>query len=254
MDFNINNFPEGVNVNVRYLDGMDWLTNSKPKGSLMMFSTYNTPVRYFDWWTIDTSELSSIRQNDYEYTCTFGWNPHETELTLSMPNVTSLKYFLLDFEGGVSGATLRIKDLDKVTDFYYALNGEGLNTVILEGKSTSFSAGYPMRFGTVTNFYFNFDCTNLASNTTMFSSNNTIKFFNGLPNVKNSQTGSYGINVCQYLTYESCISIMENLYDFTGNGETPTSSQGKLKVHANFLNRVGDEISIATSKGWVITT
>ena len=55
------------------------------------------------------------------------------------------------------------------------------------------------------------------------------------------------------LTYESCISILNNLYDFTGNGETPNSEQGKLKVHPNFLTTVGDEISIGTSRGWTIT-
>ena len=55
------------------------------------------------------------------------------------------------------------------------------------------------------------------------------------------------------LTYESCISILNNLYDFTGNGETPDSNQGQLKVHQNFLDTVGDEISIGTSKGWQIT-
>ena len=55
------------------------------------------------------------------------------------------------------------------------------------------------------------------------------------------------------LTYESCISILNNLYDFTGNGETPNNNQGHLKVHANFLTTVGDEISIGTSRGWTIT-
>ena len=55
------------------------------------------------------------------------------------------------------------------------------------------------------------------------------------------------------LTYESCISILNNLYDFTGNGETPNNDQGKLKVHPNFLDKVGDEISIGINKGWQIT-
>lgn len=48
--------------------------------------------------------------------------------------------------------------------------------------------------------------------------------------------------------------LIEGLYDFTGNNQTPSSSQGKLKVHANFLAKVGDEISIGTNKGWTITT
>ena len=55
------------------------------------------------------------------------------------------------------------------------------------------------------------------------------------------------------LTYESCISILNNLYDFTGNGETPNSSQGKLKVAQSFIDTVGDKISIGTSRGWTIT-
>ena len=55
------------------------------------------------------------------------------------------------------------------------------------------------------------------------------------------------------LTYESCISILNNLYDFTGNGETPDSDQGKLKVAQSFIDTVGDKISIGTNKGWQIT-
>ena len=55
------------------------------------------------------------------------------------------------------------------------------------------------------------------------------------------------------LTYESCISILNNLYDFTGNGETPSNDQGKLKVAQSFIDKVGDKISIATNKGWVIS-
>ena len=55
------------------------------------------------------------------------------------------------------------------------------------------------------------------------------------------------------LSYESCISILNNLYDFTGNGETPDNSQGHLKVAQSFIDTVGDEISIGTLKGWVIS-
>ena len=55
------------------------------------------------------------------------------------------------------------------------------------------------------------------------------------------------------LTYESCISILNNLYDFTGNGETPNNDQGKLKVAQSFIDTVGEEISIGISRGWVIS-
>ncbi len=81
--------------------------------------------------------------------------------------------------------------------------------------------------------------------------------FSNLTNVggfymKNSWNANYGLNKCPNLSYESCINIMNALYDFTGNGETPTSEQGTLKVHQNFLDLVGDEISIASGKGWTI--
>ena len=82
----------------------------------------------------------------------------------------------------------------------------------------------------------------------------TLTDFGGLINLKYSITGSYAFHKCPNLTYQSCINILNGLWDFTGNGETPTSSQGKLKVHSNFLSLVGDEISIATNKGWTITT
>ena len=64
---------------------------------------------------------------------------------------------------------------------------------------------------------------------------------------------NYGFKKLSNLTYQSCINILNGLHDFTGNGETPNSSQGKLKVHQNFLDLVGDEISIAINKGWTIT-
>ena len=74
----------------------------------------------------------------------------------------------------------------------------------------------------------------------------------GFINMKSSWSSNFGLAKCQNLTYQSCLNILHGLYDFTGKGETPTSTQGKLKVHAKFLTTVGDDISIATDKGWSI--
>ena len=82
---------------------------------------------------------------------------------------------------------------------------------------------------------------------------NNLTDFGGLIGLKASMDGSYSFDKTPNLTYESCINILNGLYDFTGNGETPASNQGKLKVHSNFLTTVGDEISIGTNKGWTIT-
>lgn len=82
---------------------------------------------------------------------------------------------------------------------------------------------------------------------------NNLTDFGGLIGLKASMDGNYSFDKTPNLTYESCINILNGLYDFTGNGETPASNQGKLKVHSNFLTTVGDEISIGTNKGWTIT-
>ena len=80
-----------------------------------------------------------------------------------------------------------------------------------------------------------------------------LTYFGGWIGRKYNVTQGYILNKMPNLTYESCISILNNLYDFTGNGETPNSSQGQLKVAQSFIDTVGDEISIATNKGWVIS-
>lgn len=86
-----------------------------------------------------------------------------------------------------------------------------------------------------------------------YSKITSLTYFGGFIGLKINWSDNYGLANAPNLTYESCISILNNLYDFTGNGETPTSSQGKLKVNANFLTLVGDELSIGTNKGWTIT-
>lgn len=109
------------------------------------------------------------------------------------------------------------------------------------------------------------DCRNLRSipqldasslvnrGTGLFSYSNLDKLtdFGGLINLKISLTRNT-FERLPNLSYESCINIMNGLYDFVGNAETPSSNQGQLKVHQNFLDLVGDEISIAISKGWNI--
>lgn len=77
--------------------------------------------------------------------------------------------------------------------------------------------------------------------------------FGGLVGLKMSSKSNEGFVRTPNLTLESCLNILNGLYDFTGNGETPNSSQGRLKVHQNFLDNVGDQISIGINKGWTIT-
>ena len=72
----------------------------------------------------------------------------------------------------------------------------------------------------------------------------------GWENLKIDWNDNYGLRACPNLTYESCINILNGLYDFVGNGESTTRT---LKVNPNFLTTVGDDITIGTNKGWIIT-
>ena len=78
----------------------------------------------------------------------------------------------------------------------------------------------------------------------------TLTDVGGWENLKCNWNDEYSLATCPNLTYQSCINILNGLYDFVGNGSTETRT---LKVHQNFLDAVGEEISIGTNKGWTIT-
>lgn len=100
------------------------------------------------------------------------------------------------------------------------------------------------------------DCTSVSVNMYPITSYLTMtKLVNvgGFLNMRSKWDDSYGLSKFPNLTKESCINILNGLFDFTNNSVTPTSNEGKLKVHQNFLDLVGDEINIGISKGWTIT-
>ena len=102
-----------------------------------------------------------------------------------------------------------------------------------------------------------FDCSGMRgewgrSGFAGYSDLNNLTDMGGLLNLRASITGN-GFERVPNLSEESCINILNGLYDFTGHGETPGENEGMLKVHQNFLDKVGDNLSIATNKGWNIT-
>ena len=86
-----------------------------------------------------------------------------------------------------------------------------------------------------------------------YSDFSKLTYFGGWIGRKYNVTQDYILKKMTALSYESCISILNNLYDFTGNGETPNSEQGQLKVAQSFIDKVGNEISIGINKGWSIS-
>lgn len=65
---------------------------------------------------------------------------------------------------------------------------------------------------------------------------------------------SFSLSSSTDLTVESLLSVLNGLYDFTGNQQTPTSYQGKLTLGSTNLAKLTDEQkAIATGKGWVLS-
>lgn len=102
-----------------------------------------------------------------------------------------------------------------------------------------------------------FDCSGMSgewgrSSFAGYNDLNNLTDMGGFLNLRGSITEN-GFERVPNLSEESCINILDGLYDFTGHAETPGDNEGVLKVHQNFLDKVGDRISIATAKGWQIT-
>lgn len=101
----------------------------------------------------------------------------------------------------------------------------------------------------LTTIYVKFEQNGDGLNTTgMFYHCYNLTNFPGFKNLKSN----LDISDCDKLTLESCINILNDLYDFNGNNITPKENEGKLRIPSNFLDKVGDNINIATNKGWTI--
>lgn len=171
---------------------------------------------------IDTSKAENFQRSFY------GCTNLKTIQSLDTSSATNMEYTFYNCNNLTSIPQI---DTSNVIKMSYMINGcKSLVSVppLIASKVT-----------TITNFC---GVTNLTS----------ITDFGGLIGLKTNITNN-SLDKLPNLTYESCINILNGLYDFVGNSETPTSSQGQLKVHSNFLTTVGDEISIGTSKGWAIT-
>lgn len=119
-------------------------------------------------------------------------------------------------------------DMSKVTD----IEGMFTNSTI-----TSFTRNNgPLDFSSVTNATDAFKgCTNLT----------TLAGFTGLK-------ASLSLSDCP-LTVESINNVINEMYDFTGNGLIPEEGQGTLTLGPNNLSKLSDdEKAVATNKGWTL--
>lgn len=159
-----------------------------------------------------------------------------------------------NFEGmfynniNLTGATLTITEAGVCTSAFAGCNS--LKEVTLNG------AEYVA--DTISMFY---GCGSLSSVTiggyweylsradNMFYGCGSLTDFSGLQDVHLN----IDLSPCASLTQTSLLNTINGLYDFMGNGETPSSSQGTLTLGSTNLAKLTDEQkAVATSKGWTL--
>ena len=217
-------FPKGINVQMRYANFYTQQDDDYPCPANMKYAFAYQAMAFIK--PLNTSNVTNMSYMFYECSSL------KTAPVMDTTNVTNMDYM---FYYCKALTTIPPLNTSKVTTmrqmFYYC---DALTTIPpLDCSSISTKNYYPI-YG--------------------YSNMPNIKNVGGFTNMKMSWDETYGLAKCPNLTYESCINILNGLYDFTGNGQTPSSTQGTLKVHANFLTLVGDEIAIGTNKGWKITT
>lgn len=82
---------------------------------------------------------------------------------------------------------------------------------------------------------------------------NNLTDLGGFKDLKIDWKDSYGLSKLPNLTYQSVLNVINNLYDFRGNGDTTTTKT--IKFNTNSLALLSDDDkAIATAKGWVLTS
>ena len=193
-----------------------------------MYYMFSTCVSLQAIPLIDTSNVRTMERMFY------GCSKLQTIPLLNTSNVTTMSYM---FGNCGNLQTIPLIDTSNVTNMNHMFyDFSGIKTIVSLPK---FNCQKVTDMGS----YFSYYADGMSALTDV----------GGWENLKCNWNDKYGLATCPNLTYESCINILNGLYDFTGNGETPSNSQGKLKVAQSFIDKVGDEISIGTNKGWQIT-
>lgn len=248
-------------------DGVYVFTDNPPKyGEGELYKTINVNVR----------PKINVAENGLK----FGNSTFESVSDIyDFEGITTLNYL---FYSCGNLKTVPLFDTSKVTDMSYAFHScSSLNTIPQFDTSKVTNMQYMFNGCTNLQTIPNIDTSNVTNMTYMFyiyagnknlislpkfecgKVGNMNRYFaysadgmssltdvGGWENLKCDWNDRYGLASCPNLTYQSCINILNGLYDFVGNGE---STRRTLKVNPNFLTTVGDEISIGVAKGWVIS-
>ena len=248
-------FPEGTKAQMRYVNLYDMVDSNFPCQKDMSNAFLNEGNERKILKKINITNATTNMTNMFKLN-TFNDNFKYIEgiEDWDVSNVTKMGS-LFEYCQGLTELNISNWNVSKVTDMNYMLSDT--NIVNLDtsnwdtSKVTNMNGMFTYCRNLVTLGSIRCDSVTFSNYAGMFSSNDKLINFGGLINLK-SQLISRALNNCPNLSYESCINVLNGLYDFVGNSVTPTSSQAKLLVHQNFLDKVGDEISIGTAKGWNI--
>lgn len=244
-------FPKNVPVSIKEPNYFDTLGDGVPLPT-NLDSAYKSNTRMGICKLLDTSNVTSM------YNTFNGCTGLSTIPPLDTSNVTNMNYMFQGCENLVVIPPLDTSNVTSMNSTFYGCK----NLVTIPPLDTSNVVTMQSMLNGCENLVaippLDFSKINSDYNTRLLQTYSSTGYplltdIGGFINMKYSWNDTNGLPRCPYFTYESCINILNGLYDFTGNGQTPTSTQGKLKVHANFLTAVGDEISIGTNKGWTIT-
>lgn len=157
---------------------------------------------------------------------------------------------------------LRNYDFTNCTNFNSAFKGDRNleNVDFLEDIAYSMNADWSQCF---------YDCTKLTRIPAIYTNGSTayqqgcaiwsyqplaLVDFGGFIGLKYSMNRGDCFKKCTSLSHQSLLNILNGLYDFTGNGETPTSNQGQLGFPQTLMDMLSeDDKLIAINKGWTLS-
>lgn len=258
MKLNINDFPIGTNINVNYYYPItDYYNDTLPRNYNVSFNS--SPQFYASTSNYCPLLLQKIDFSKVENLYLFGQN-FNFNVEDMVFNLSNCKYF--NFYQTTNNSLYKTPKTftynfgDKVEEINYTIkNNYVVDNVTFNGTSTKLKKINSTFDSLKTKeLYFNIDCSNVTNCSPFYYSQQTdTTFFNGFPNLKCSIDSYYALEKFPNLTRESYLSIFNNLYNFTENNETPSSSQGKLKISTNAQNVCTEEdFNIPISKSWVI--
>ena len=286
IDFDLDGFSTfGIDVNVpttggggkfQLLDGMK-----------LGYSTFSTVPDVFDFSNVvDMSDmfclcesLTTVPQLDTSSATNMGGMFGECYVLQSIPllntsNVTNMKYMFTHCE---SLTTVPQLDTSNVTDMRNMFNGcSSLTTIpLLNTSNVTFMGGMfndcislttipQLDTSKVTNIMHMFERCSVLESIPLLDCGNVTRAgeiinpayevdqihltdMGGFKNIK----VSFDIQRAPNLTVESLMNVINNLYDFVGNGSTTTQT---LTLGTTNLNKLTDEQkAVATNKGWQLS-